>query len=333
MTRIWLNHWFSTAYDIINLIKENETDFWIIGSNENAASVMKCVCDEWYQETVLSKEEYVEFCLDFCTEHKVDIFLPRRGMVEISKNIDKFNAIGTKVMVDSYEKMSVLNQKHLAYELFKEKGIGHVPEFEIVTNTEGFCAAYEKMNQKYEKVCFKFVDDEGGKSFRIIDNKKKGYQALFKSQNAKIALDDVISALKEKEEFAPLMIMPYLPDEEISVDCLKTNQGIIMLPRVKGETRVEKLRFDEQILQICRDFYEKVGLECPCNIQFKYLDGIPYFLEVNTRMSGGVQMSCLAAGVNIPNIAVNKLLGIEKAWSVSKEERNVSYVEVPVLVD
>ena len=41
MTRIWLNHWFSTAYNIINLLRENNPDFWIIGSNENHESPIK----------------------------------------------------------------------------------------------------------------------------------------------------------------------------------------------------------------------------------------------------------------------------------------------------
>ena len=147
-----------------------------------------------------------------------------------------------------------------------------------------------------------------------------------------MTLEDVLKALNEKEEFDPIMVMPYLPDHEISVDCLKTEQGVIMLPREKNATRIERLVYDEKILDICKDFYEKVGLEYPCNIQFKYLDGIPYFLEVNTRMSGGVQMSCLAAGVNIPNIAVNKILGINKSWEISKEERFVSHIEKPLLV-
>ena len=73
-------------------------------------------------------------------------------------------------------------------------------------------------------------------------------------------------------------------------------------------------------------------MECPCNIQFKYLDGVPYFLEVNTRMSGGVQMACLASGVNIPDLAVNKLLGIDKDWEVCMEEKYVSHVELPVVL-
>ena len=39
MVRIWLNHWFSTAYNIINLIKADEQDFYIIGTNDNEYAV------------------------------------------------------------------------------------------------------------------------------------------------------------------------------------------------------------------------------------------------------------------------------------------------------
>ena len=35
MARIWLNHWFSTAYCIIHMMRENNPDFTFIGSNEN----------------------------------------------------------------------------------------------------------------------------------------------------------------------------------------------------------------------------------------------------------------------------------------------------------
>ena len=77
---------------------------------------------------------------------------------------------------------------------------------------------------------------------------------------------------------------------------------------------------------------ERTDLQYPCNIQFKIKDGIPYLLEVNTRMSGGLQMSCLAADVNIPNIALNKLLGREAPWSIRKEERIVSYIEIPQII-
>ena len=111
-----------------------------------------------------------------------------------------------------------------------------------------------------------------------------------------------------------------------------TANGLIAISRVKDSTRIEKVRYDRDILETCHTFFEKFPLEQPCNIQFKYLDGVPYLLEVNTRMSGGVQMSCAASGVNIPNIAVNRLLGINRKWTNNKLEKSVTHVEIPIVI-
>ena len=69
MKRIWMNHWFSTAYNIVNLIKQDDPDFLVIGSNENFGSPIRTVCNEWYQEPTLKDEAYVDFCLEFCQKH------------------------------------------------------------------------------------------------------------------------------------------------------------------------------------------------------------------------------------------------------------------------
>ena len=114
MVRIWLNHWFSTAYNIINLIKADEIDFYFIGTNDNEYAVYKTVCDEWYVEPVLKDEEYVEYCLSFCKEHSVDIFMLRRGMLAISNNKFRFENIGVKVMVDDFEIINILNHNIVA---------------------------------------------------------------------------------------------------------------------------------------------------------------------------------------------------------------------------
>ena len=332
MTRIWMNHWFSTAYNIVNLIKQDNPEFYVIGSNDNNGSPIRTAYNEWYQEPILKDDTYVEYCLEFCRTHHIDVFLPRRGMLEISRQKARFEMAGTSVMVDDYSLISVLNQKNQAYELFKKNGIGVVPEYRMVTTIDDFCKSYSELGSKYKQVCFKFVKDEGGKSFRLIDNSRTGYSALFKKQTSRMTYDAAVAALSEKPVFSPIMIMPYLPNEEISVDCLKTSSGIIMIPRIKGTTRVETIKYDPTILSTCETFYEKIPLENPCNIQFKYLEGIPYMLEVNTRMSGGVQMACLGSGINIPSIAVNKLLGIEKSWVNNCEEKQVSYIEIPIIM-
>lgn len=44
-------------------------------------------------------------------------------------------------------------------------------------------------------------------------------------------------------------------------------------------------------------------------------------------------MACAASGVNIPGIAVGKLLGEDIPWINKKEEKKVTHVEVPVVLD
>ena len=331
-TNIWMNHWFSTAVNIIGLLRANAFDIHVIGTNENEYSVIKNSCDEWYQEPVLKDDDYIDYCLDFCKLHNVQVFLPRRGMVKISEQKQRFEEAGVNVMTEDYSIMKLLNNKEEAYRFYNENEIGPVPDYYIVTTSDQFMDAYNKLLSEYGQVCFKFARDEGGKSFRLIDNQRKGYAALFKKQNTRMTLEDVMLALNEREFFAPIMIMPFLPDEEISVDCLSTEQGLIALPRVKGYEKYETLRYDKEIIHLCKAFQEKAGLKWPYNIQFKYLNGIPYFLEVNTRMSGGVHMSCFASGVNIPQIALKKLLGETAEWENLFETKIIAQVLNPVTI-
>lgn len=332
-TTVWMNHWFSTAVNIIDLLRASDFSIHVIGTNENEYSVIKNSCDEWYQEPVLKDEDYVEYCLDFCKAHNIRVFLPRRGMIKISENKHRFEDMGVKVMLEDYGIMKVLNNKEEAYDFYNKNSVGPVPDYYLVTTSAQFLEAYNMLLTKYPQVCFKFARDEGGKSFRLIDNQRKGYTALFKKQNTRMTLDDVMDALNEREVFAPIMIMPFLPDEEISVDCLNTEQGLIALPRVKGYEKYEILRYDDEIMRLCKSFQDKAGLSWPYNIQFKYLNGIPYFLEVNTRMSGGVHMSCFASGVNIPQIALKKLLGNTVKWNNSFETKIIAQVLNPVTID
>jgi hypothetical protein len=258
--------------------------------------------------------------------------MPRREMIAISKYKDRFSAIGVKVMVDDYKFVDLLNHKDQAYEAFRAEGIGNVPDYYMAKNIEQFKVAYYTLAKKYKWICFKFVKDEGGNSYRLIDNSRKRYSSLFKKQTTRMSLEAALDALSEKETFSPIMVMPFLPDEEVSVDCLMTPNGLIAIPRIKGGTRIERIRYDEEILSTCRLFFEKFPLVQPCNVQFKYLNGVPYLLEVNTRMSGGIQMSCAASGVNIPNIAVNKLLGINRYWKNNMLEKAVTHVEIPIVL-
>ena len=333
MVKVWFNHWFSTVYGLIELIKQDKNEqIYVIVSNRVEESVIQAACDEWYKEPDIDGEDYIRFCLDFCREHGIDVFIPRRKMTEISENIHRFNEIGVKVMVDDFETIAALNDKIKSYELLRDcKGV-NIPEYRLASTVSEFRSAYEALRKTNDIVCMKFVRDEGALSFRRISEKKRGFDSLRRYQGSEIFYDDLIEMLEEQKDFPPIMVMSYLGGSEISIDCLDTDNGLIAVPRVKTNGRHEYVDFNDENMPVAVEIMKKLKLNFPCNIQFRYKDNVPYFLEVNTRMSGGLQMSCLATGVNIPNIALNKLLGRETQWEIDKSEKVVSYIEIPKII-
>lgn len=338
MIRVWFNHWFSTSYRLIELMKENADEpVWVVGTNKQPNSVIQNVCDEWYPEPVTDGDAYVDDCIQFCMEHKIDVFVPRRKMLDISRNRSRFDEIGVKVMADEYSKLQLLTDKARTYELFQQQEMDtgakvSIPDYCEVGTAEEFEKAYAELKSKYDQVCVKFVFDEGGMSFRKIVEEENPYHLLKLYAGNSVPYQRYLEWLKAIEPFDKLMIMPYLPGKEISVDCLQTAQGLIAIPRFKGAARHEEIIYDDRILEMTDSIMESIKLEYPCNIQFKLKEGLPYLLEVNTRMSGGLQMSCLATGVNVPNIALNKLLGRELPWSYEKKNTIVSYIEIPQII-
>lgn len=333
MIRVWFNHWFSTSYRLIELMKENESgQVWVVGTNKQSNSVIRNVCDEWYGEPVTDGDAYVEDCISFCREHKIDVFIPRRKMLDISRNMDRFRDIGVKVMAEDYSRLELMADKARTYDLLRtQKGL-FLPPYRIVNTAEEFEQAYRELKAEHGQICVKFVLDEGGMSFRKISEQENPYQLLKMYAGNSISFHRYREWLRAVEPFDSLMVMPYLPGKEISVDCLNTPSGLIAVPRYKGAARHEEIIYDDQIMCMVDCIMEATGLEFPCNIQFKLKEDKPYLLEINTRMSGGLQMSCLAAGVNIPNIALNKLLGRNIPWSIERKNSIVSYIETPRMI-
>ncbi len=334
MIRVWFNHWFSTSYRLIELMKEDkEQEIVIIGTNRQENSVIQKVCDEWSKEPILDGEDYINYCLNFCIERHIDVFVPRKHMEEISKNKRRFEELGVKVLVDDYSIISLLGNKSKAYEYFKDCSNILIPDYYSVNTVSDFVKAYVELRKSHEKVCVKFVHDEGGMSFRKIIETPNTFEQLKFYPEIGIRYSDLYAALASREYFDDLMVMPYLSGNEISIDCLATDSGNIAIPRIKTVSRHERIVFDNDLINMAETILNKTKLRFPCNIQFRYSNDSLYLLEINTRMSGGLQMSCLAAGVNIPNIALNKLFNKNIPWHIDDcSEKIVSYIEIPKLI-
>jgi biotin carboxylase len=318
--RIWFNRWFTTVTHFMELIRRNEDgrSFEIIGTHSNKDALYLQYCDYAFTEPTVSGEEYIEFCLEFCQKHKIDIFIPRKENTRIAKRLADFEAIGVKVLVcpDS-ELMETLDNKAAAYHSIMQKEengakLVSIPDFYVVNTINDFKTAYQCLRDKGHTVCFKPVVGEGATGFRVIEDQIESIDQLFRrASSRRLPYHYACEILGQQEVFPDLMVLEYLEGPEFSIDCVASNEQLYAaIPRMKGEGRIREILDHHELIQLAHRFHQHFPIPYIFNIQVKYNQGVPKLLEINPRMSGGMHFSCLT-GLNLPYLAIKLLLGEE----------------------
>ncbi|WP_203289179.1 ATP-grasp domain-containing protein [Metabacillus sp. cB07] len=333
--KIWFNRWFSVAYHYIDMIRNNEDGikFEVYGTHPDADHVMLANCDYSEVEPKFDTDgEYVQYCLDFCRKHGIQLFVPRYKMLPIAKALDKFEELGVKVLVNrDAELLEAIDNKDDFYEICREKGLFDIPSFYTAKTPEEFKDTYKKLKNEGLGVCYKPVVGEGGYGFRIIDDNVDPLKEVM-APSYRIPFQRVYDGLKAAGEFPELMVMEFLEGEEYSIDCLAFNGELIAaVPRRKGGGRIRILENNKELIELAEAFTEEFKLDYIFNIQVKYNQGLPKLLEINPRMSGGLYFSCLS-GVNFPYLAVKLLLGEKVEKQETKLDIKATFLEKEIIL-
>ena len=340
--RIWFNRWFTTVSHFIELIRANDEGrrFEFFGTHSNKDALYLQYCDYAFTEPSVSGDDYIEFCLDFCRKHKIDIFIPRKENVRISKRLADFKAIGVKVLVcpDS-DLMEMLDNKAAAYHSIMQKEeagaeLVAIPDFYVVNNINDFKLAYQTLREKGHTVCFKPVIGEGATGFRVIEDKIESIDQLFRrASSRRLPFHHACEILSQQEIFPDLMVLEYLDGPEYSIDCVASNQKLYAaIPRMKGEGRIREIVNHQELIQFAYRFHQHYQLPYIFNIQVKYNQGVPKLLEINPRMSGGMHFSCLT-GLNLPYLAIKVLLGEEIGQLKPRFGIRASHLEKEMIIE
>jgi carbamoylphosphate synthase large subunit len=332
--KIYFNRWFSVAFHYMNAIRNNEdgVQFKLYGTHPDPRHMSLQGCDHAEVEPALQGLEYVQWCVEFCRRHQIDVFIPRLRMYHISKHVHLFDAIGTKVIIcRDTELLEKLMEKDKFYESVAETGIMTVPAYHVVNNAADFKKAYEDLTGRGLRVCFKPTNSEGGLGFRIIDNNRDPLQELFGHVTKWISFDEAYQVLSSQESFQDIMVMELLEGFEYSIDCLSDAEGNLLaaVPRRKAGGRLRLLEDKPELLEIAKRVAQTYKIPYNFNIQMKYNGDTPKLLEINPRMSGGLHVSCLS-GVNFPYLAVKLALGGEVAPQTPEYGILASHIEQPM---
>ncbi len=307
--RVWFNRTFSSVYSAIGLIREADTEgrFHLIYSNANPHATAARVAHEFHEEpTGLDTGAYIDWCLAFCREHRVDIFIPGRASTALAGAHVRFAGQGTRVLsAGAQEALELIHDKARFYAATDLPG-APVAQFRPFETLAQFDAAYAELRPHHAQLCVKPSQSVFGLGFSILDEQRSSAALLLAGAQYHIGLDDMRRGLGELGQFRTMLLMEYLDGHEYSVDCVGDHGRLVCAiarkkPQQAGRGQLIDMRQDivDATAQLARTY----GLNGLFNVQFREGAGKLRLLEINPRMSGGIGMACVA-GPNLPYIAL-----------------------------
>lgn len=317
MQRIWFNKAFSSITAALYLIRQADQngDYELWCSHTYPMALASVAAHQYRTEPQgLSGPDYLQFCLDFCRDNQIAIFVPGKHAVLISSNRALFEAQGTRVLsVASPEVLTLLHDKAHFYQSV-DLPMAPPAQFRVVENIEQFDAAWQQLRLLHDRLCVKPAKSVYGLGFAVIDETRDSAQLLMEGVQYHVGYHDLRRGLQQLPEFRTMLLMQYLHGHEYSVDCV-ADSGRLMVavarkkPLVAGHGQL--IEMPDEILQACTKLAKDYQLNGNFNAQFREGSHGIGLLEINPRMSGGIAMACMA-GPNLPWLA---LRGFDRGYA------------------
>ncbi|MFC7260483.1 ATP-grasp domain-containing protein [Streptomyces lutosisoli] len=311
--RVWLNRTYAENVFFMDQLRSNPQHraVEIHATHGDADSPVLAAADVASMEPEgLSPRAYVEYALDHCARHSIDVFVPVLHQAAIVAQRAEFAALGTALLAPPAEAVAVFQDKVTAYEAVQTVGVP-VPPWWRVRTEEELVTAVEALEAAGHKACFKPASGAGGVGFRVITRAPFSLNHLNGFPSPYVPLDLVVEALRAADQPVDWLVMPRLEQPEVSVDCLTGPDGRIRM--AVGRTKNGRRRgftLHPSWIEPARLLAEKFELHYLTNIQFRMYGDEPVLMDVNTRPAGGLHQLA-QCGVNAPWAAVQLALGEE----------------------
>jgi carbamoylphosphate synthase large subunit len=311
---VWFNKGFSNLYSVFELIKDADiaNQFRLICTHTYPGFIGFLTCDMAEVEPIVNdNEEYLKYCLEFCERENVRIFVPGRRRSYLADHQEDFDNIGVKMIIAAdTQTLHMLDSKAALYERLEPESIVSIPGYAMVDSLEEYDKAVEYLRTQHQTICVKPNTGVYGLGFRILTDNGKEIDRIMNGDSLKIGYTLYRSLLAESDSFRKLMVMQYLEGRERSVDCLAEHGTLLRsVVRLKStrENGAQLLEDNPEITDMTAKITQILGLHGMYNVQFKDSDGVPYLLEINPRMSGGLPYAC-HSGLNFPYWALKMAL-------------------------
>ena len=204
MKRVWFNKTFSSVHSALSLIRKGDAEarYRLLCSHPNPQSLALLAADDAATEpSGLTGEAYVGWCLAFCKEQRVDIFVPGKEATLIGRHAKRFLDQGVRVL--SAAAPDTLERLHDKARFYTEACAPSAPspELEVFEDAETFAAAYARMRERHEVLCMKPSVSVYGIGFRQITERKSAFDLMLDGNPYRIDLVSLREMLQRAGRF------------------------------------------------------------------------------------------------------------------------------------
>jgi hypothetical protein len=311
MSRIWFGRGVSNHAELLSWVRSHEAskNWTLMVSHFDCFVPCFEEADEyWLEEKELYDDVYVEYALQSCITHRVDVFIPGRQFIALSKRKDEFEALGVKILLPaSTEVLEKIEHKNHFYNEIKISPVPG-PVFTEFSTVDELDACMEQMNHHFSRLCCKPAVGVFAAGFRVISENIDPFGSFFEPNPFHIEFSDLRFRLGHHAHFAKMLLMEFLEGHEYSIDCFRSQKGeLVAVPRCKKHGG-QLLSAPQELLDGVEWLAVHFDMKGLFNIQLKQHHGSSRTLEINPRMSGGIAMTRFA-GFNFPVAAIAEALG------------------------
>lgn len=261
----------------------------IYGTDMECSAPALMYCDYIRKVVPMKEDGYIDQLIEICKDEEIDLLVPTidTDLLILSHNKERFEVVGTKVMISSPEMIQICRNKNITFQFFADCGL-HAP---IPVD------AWEE----YEA----------------------GYPAFIKPKDGSSSVDAFeVENRKELEVYArrikDYIVQPFIEGLEYTIDifCNWNGEPISIVPRERmqiraGEVLKTKIFMDQKMINdakiLCKAF-KPCG---PMTIQLiRDAENVDWYIEINPRFGGGAPLSMKAGAKSAE--AILKMLDGEK---------------------
>ena len=245
----------------------------IYGADMAGTAPALVYCDFIRHVVAMKDPLYIHNLLDICIKDSIDLLIPTidTDLFILSKSKEKFEKVGTRVMVSNPDKIRICRDKNNTSQFFVDCGL-HAP---MPVND------WKKYNGKFPA----FIKPKDGSS--SIN--------AFKVENE----NELEMYANQMEDY---IVQPFVEGKEYTIDifCDWNGEPISIVPRERmqvraGEVLKTKIDLDDTMImesKILCDAFKPCG---PMTVQLiRDATGVDWFIEINPRFGGGAPLSMKA---------------------------------------